>query len=141
MAKSIKLKNDTYIDSSGVVHNRSLLSTLLEQYNSLLNKYNNKTPINGTTDNWVWWKFPDSKFFVAIIPQISLKYTNGAINIATPFIINDNKSAVVAMVRWNNTSDYMSGGTLSDQSIILQLGISSFTGTNMTSVILAGEYR
>lgn len=29
MAKSIKLKNNNYIDSTGVVHNRGLLSTLL----------------------------------------------------------------------------------------------------------------
>ena len=29
MSKSIKLKNNTYLDSSGVTHNRDLLSTLL----------------------------------------------------------------------------------------------------------------
>lgn len=31
MSKSIKLKNDTYIDSSSVVHNKELLSTVLHK--------------------------------------------------------------------------------------------------------------
>lgn len=31
MGKSIKLKNNTYIDSSAVVHNQELLSTILEK--------------------------------------------------------------------------------------------------------------
>lgn len=31
MSKSLKLKNDTYVDSSAVVHNKELLSTILEK--------------------------------------------------------------------------------------------------------------
>ena len=30
MAKSIKLQNDTYIDSEGITHNKALLSTILD---------------------------------------------------------------------------------------------------------------
>ena len=31
MAKSVKLKNNTYIDSSGIAHNRELLNTILNK--------------------------------------------------------------------------------------------------------------
>ena len=40
MSKSIKLKNNTYIDSTGVVHNRGLLSTLLNTLSTITNKTN-----------------------------------------------------------------------------------------------------
>lgn len=40
MSKSIKLKNNTYIDSTGIVHNRTLLSTLLD---TLIPKVNKNT--------------------------------------------------------------------------------------------------
>ena len=40
MAKSIKLKNNVYWDSTGIVHNRNKLSTFLE---NLLNKKSNKS--------------------------------------------------------------------------------------------------
>lgn len=52
--KSIKLKDNNYIDSTGVVHNRGLLSTLL---NNILNEINKLKPVvlyNGDpTDNTV----------------------------------------------------------------------------------------
>lgn len=38
MAKSIKLKNETYIDSSSVVHNRDSLSNVINNINSQLSK-------------------------------------------------------------------------------------------------------
>ena len=41
MSKSIKLKDDTYIDSTGIVHNRDLLSTILGNLSSL--NTNNKS--------------------------------------------------------------------------------------------------
>ena len=41
MANSIKLKNNNYLDSTGIVHNRELLSTILNKFN--LNVYDNKT--------------------------------------------------------------------------------------------------
>ena len=37
MSKSIKLKNNTYIDSSGVTHNRTLLSTILSDFTTKIN--------------------------------------------------------------------------------------------------------
>ncbi len=35
MAKSIKLKNNNYIDSTGIVHNRELLSTVIENLKNI----------------------------------------------------------------------------------------------------------
>ena len=49
MAKSIKLKNNNYIDSTGVVHNRGLLSTLLNNIttniSNLLTNVNKTIPV------------------------------------------------------------------------------------------------
>lgn len=46
MSKSIKLKNDIYIDSAGVVHNQELLSNILENMKAVT-LYDNS---NGTSD-------------------------------------------------------------------------------------------
>ena len=53
MAKSIKLKNNTYIDSTGVVHNRGLLSTLLTTLSNNVNALLGRTYIqeSGTNTN------------------------------------------------------------------------------------------
>ena len=48
MAKSIKLKDNTYIDSTGVTHNRELLSTLLNNINTNINKLTPVTLFDGT---------------------------------------------------------------------------------------------
>lgn len=46
MSKSIKFRNDTYLDSSSVVHNKNKLSNILKdsgwQYPTLLNNWSNK---------------------------------------------------------------------------------------------------
>lgn len=42
MAKSIKLKNDTYIDSTGIMHNRSLLSTIINNLETTINNLLNR---------------------------------------------------------------------------------------------------
>lgn len=53
MSKSIKLKNNTYIDSTGITHNRELLSNIL---NTLITELNKLKPVvlysndSGTND-------------------------------------------------------------------------------------------
>ncbi|MBQ6546461.1 MAG: hypothetical protein IJL74_00490 [Bacilli bacterium] len=49
MSKSIKLKDDTYIDSTGVVHNRDLLSDILENINNHLNTIDSSLETNAMT--------------------------------------------------------------------------------------------
>lgn len=48
MSKSIKPKNDIYIDSSGVVHNQELLSNMLENMKAVT-LYNNNDGTTNTT--------------------------------------------------------------------------------------------
>lgn len=48
MSKSIKLKNDIYIDSSGVVHNQELLGNILENMKAVT-LYDNSDGTTNTT--------------------------------------------------------------------------------------------
>lgn len=53
MSKSIKLTNNTYIDSSSVVHNKELLSTILEK-SVRFKKFEIKFDVsNKTVGDWV----------------------------------------------------------------------------------------
>lgn len=97
-------------------------------------------PNYGETGNWKYWKFPFNNFFIALIPQKSLSYSNGSITFNTPFGVVSNKSCVVAMGRWNNQHVWLDGGLLNDNQITLQLG-NNYNGTNMTNVLLLGEYK
>lgn len=61
MAKSIKLKDNNYIDSSGVVHNRTLLSTLLNNRLYQQTLYDS-TPSAGSIANL---SKPDSSYTIS----------------------------------------------------------------------------
>lgn len=97
------------------------------------------TPTYGATGNWVYWKFPISKFFIAIIPQKSLTFSSGSLSIALPFECVSTKSVALAMGRWNNQHIWIDGGIASNSTVVLNLG-NNYSGTNMTNVLVIGEY-
>lgn len=68
MAKSIKLKNGTYIDSSGVIHNQNILSGLLNSYNDNLKFNSNETKI-GT-----WLGKPLYRKVISLTPTSATTY-------------------------------------------------------------------
>ena len=68
MAKSIKLNNETYIDSSGVIHNQNALSVLLNSYNDNLKFNHNETEI-GT-----WLGKPLYRKVISLTPTSATTY-------------------------------------------------------------------
>ena len=66
MAKSIKLKNDTYLDSSSVVYDKQLLSNILTPQN-LTNKINFKNGTLNSNHNYLY------KFGSLIVFNLTVK--------------------------------------------------------------------
>ena len=85
MSKSIKLKNNTYIDSSGITHNRDLLSTLLTtltgQVSNILNQVtnlNNRIYIQeaGSNSNGNYIKFSNGILVCYVTKTYRIAITN-----------------------------------------------------------------
>lgn len=53
MSKAIKFKNDTYLDSTSIVHNQELLSDILDETDAELVELNNKLHISEKGFTWI----------------------------------------------------------------------------------------
>lgn len=129
MSKRFKYKDNNYLDTTGIVHNKEILKNYLEN-----------VPTYGENNIWKYWKF-SNKFFVAIMPQIELTYTNGSRDVALPFKVVKSKSAVSVLLLWQYINAYPTGGLIDDSTVRINLGnAQSFNGDNQTTVIVIGEY-
>ena len=129
MSKRFKYKDNNYLDTTGIVHNKEILKNYLEN-----------VPTYGENNIWKYWKF-SNKFFVAIMPQIELTYTNGSRDGAWPFKVVKSKSAVSVLLLWQYINAYPTGGLIDDSTVRINLGnAQSFNGDNQTTVIVIGEY-
>lgn len=129
MGKTIKLSNEKYLDTSSIIHNSKILK------NYLMN-----IPSYGENSIWKYWKF-SNKFYIAIVPQVKLTYTNGSRDITLPFKVVKNKSAVAVLLLWEYVNAYPTGGLIDDSTVRINLGnAQSFNGDNQTTIIVIGEY-
>lgn len=103
MAKSIKLKNNNYIDSTGVVHNRGLLSTLLNNILEDITYLKNRC-VYSTTEVPIG-KWIDGKTLYRKVLTGTKASSSDEISLSTPSNIN---TMVNVSIQAKNSSEALS---------------------------------
>lgn len=85
MAKSIKLKNDYYLNSSSVVHNKKLLTDILNEYESYPIFHATITVDNGYNFNNIINVLPNPKYKALIVVTVTTCSVSGAPSGAYPY--------------------------------------------------------
>lgn len=114
MSKSIKLKNDNYLDSKGIVHNKTLLSTLLDKLLKSNILYESSEGVTaGGNGNSVILSEPVTNFGAILIIS---KNGNGIVDTK----LNQNNSDGGITIYWYNNGLH---GTFYNNTIYKVIGI------------------
>lgn len=106
MSKSIKLTNDTYLDSTGIAHNQELLSNII----------NNKTIYDsGNNENGYYTRWNDGTMICRGIVQASANVGYADLTFPVPFVGDVNDITIVSNHKYTTGSGY--GGSLQLRSI------------------------
>ena len=130
MSKGIKFKDNIYLDSSSVIHNRKQLDSILDDV----------VPTFSTSGDWTILTIGKAVFMM--LNGKNITYTNGSVILPLPLTLASTNGAVIAMPVWNNTNGYINGYIMGTNTIKLNMmtgnGV-SWSGTNMTSVLVVGQ--
>lgn len=153
--KSIKLKDNHYIDSTGVVHNRGLLSTLLNNMLTNINKCLDKNIIEAYIDNTIttngeWYNL---NFNNSVRTGTKLRLSNGKVYIGagvskvrvsacffTEEVNSSNISYLWFFIKKNNSSEeatsIMSGTPVHFQTVVISDVIVNVTEGDYINVLV-----
>lgn len=125
MAKSIKLKNNIYIDSTSIVHNKNLLNEILEENiiegkgdntngsyikykNGILICFGNKAGTSNIQDYWNYKKVSSSITFAnSFISAPSISVSCGATAYLSINVYNKTKTGFsFDVIKASNNNDY-----------------------------------
>ena len=141
MAKSIKFKNNIYLDSSGVIHNKVKLT-----------EYLGKIIESGYENGIYWTKYDTGKLIQTFNQQISvdstrssggISYFSGSTSVNLPIAFKDNSYRAFSNIILANMNYFANSYVAPNgvQSVVVSYATTEENSVRIIQVALIGEWK